>query len=158
MGAVSFLSCHLSQAGTSGRVTECPLNDEKRLYGRKATKEGAPPAAGAGTSEILPTVLKAISRYPLSHEISTKSLRFECASPRLLAAFPPTFFSERHMQFEGPLLDLYLHYCSVGLGSPSSAVRAACVGMLGPLLLRASESTGEFLSTMLRMAEEVQYV
>eukprot|EP00903_Cladosiphon_okamuranus_P019641 g18059.t1 len=57
-------------------------------------------------------------------------------------------------EFDGPLLDLYLHYCSVGLGSPSSAVRAACVGMLGPLLLRASESTGEFLSIMQRMAEE----
>lgn len=53
-------------------------------------------------------------------------------------------------------MDLYLHYCSVGLGSPSSAVRAACVGMLGPLLLRTSESMGDFLSTMRRMAEEVR--
>lgn len=60
------------------------------------------------------------------------------------------------VQFSGPLLDLYLHYCSVGLGSPSSAVRAACVGMLGPLLLRTSESMGVFLSTMRKMAEEVR--
>lgn len=59
------------------------------------------------------------------------------------------------VQFDGPLLELYLHYCSVGLGSPSSAVRTACVGMLGPLLLRTSESMGEFLSTMQRIAEEV---
>eukprot|EP00752_Nemacystus_decipiens_P006554 g5901.t1 len=57
-------------------------------------------------------------------------------------------------EFDGPLLDLYLHYCSVGLGSPSSAVRAACVGMLGPLLVRTSESTRDFLSTMQRIAEE----
>lgn len=58
-------------------------------------------------------------------------------------------------QFEGPLLDLYLHYCSVGLGSPSAGVRAASIGMLGPLLLRSSESMGDFLATMLRMAGEV---
>ncbi|CAN0294858.1 unnamed protein product [Ectocarpus sp. 6 AP-2014] len=57
-------------------------------------------------------------------------------------------------EFDGPLLDLYLHYCSVGLGSPSSGVRAACVGMLGPLLLRSSESMRDFLSTMMNMAHE----
>ncbi|CBJ30288.1 conserved unknown protein [Ectocarpus siliculosus] len=57
-------------------------------------------------------------------------------------------------EFDGPLLDLYLHYCSVGLGSPSSGVRAACVGMLGPLLLRSSESMRDFLSTMMKMAHE----
>ncbi|CAM9879604.1 unnamed protein product [Scytosiphon promiscuus] len=57
-------------------------------------------------------------------------------------------------EFDGPLLDLYLHYCSIGLGSPSSSVRAACVGMLGPLLLRSSGSMGGLLPTMQRMADE----
>ncbi|CAM9561394.1 unnamed protein product, partial [Hapterophycus canaliculatus] len=57
-------------------------------------------------------------------------------------------------EFDGPLLDLYLYYSSAGLGSPSSSVRAACVGMLGPLLLRSSGSIGELLPTMQRMAGE----
>lgn len=82
---------------------------------------------------------------------ATTSMRVNpCHRPGLVCCRPGP------VQFDGPLLDLYLHYCSVGLGSPSSAVRAACVGMLGPLLLRTSESMGDFLSTMLRMAEEVR--
>ncbi|CAM9753250.1 unnamed protein product [Ascophyllum nodosum] len=53
-----------------------------------------------------------------------------------------------------PLLDLYFQYCSVGLHSPSDASRAACVGMLGPLLPQTSETMRELLPIMLRIAEQ----
>ncbi|CAM9656081.1 unnamed protein product, partial [Laminaria digitata] len=71
-------------------------------------------------------------------------------------AFLSSLASLAHLEreFDGALMDLYVHYCSVGLKSTSTAVRAACVGMLGPLLPRSPESTGGFLSAMSRMAEE----
>lgn len=59
------------------------------------------------------------------------------------------------LQFGGPLSDLYLHFCSVGLTSTSSGVRAACVGILGPVLSQSQESMEEFLPVLLRMGQQV---